>query len=669
MSLIIQENILRNAKLDAYYNPYTGEGSRQERQLYELSDFEKSLYLPMSMLNLDWVQKLGEAGSITEYVKRHQYENEVLAVDYTPIETMQGIFFNSRLDHDFEYWAATGISITDKDTFVTGPFILRGAQRKLLLTLEEMRLAGVPIRIVLLKARQWGGSTLVQFYMMWIQNRHRQNWHMAICAQGDDAAKNIRGMYVNAAKLYPKDIGSITLKRYEGSSKNQICEETGGIIGVGSVNNPDQFRSYNFAMSHLSEVGVWQDTPKRSAINLITSLKETVPDQPYTIVVEESTAKGLNYFYDSWIKAEKGETRYKGVFVAWWEIDRCRIPVSDPETFVKSWTDYDRYQWSLGATIEGIAWYKAHKADKGYSDWMMMQENPATAEEAFQSSGQKVFAPVYVEALRKDNKEPIFQGEVFADSRIGKKAFDNIRFEKVPNGNLRIWEMPDVTHDNQYVVIVDIGGRTEKADNSIIRVINRKNLLLSYKARIDAILTWCGHCDQDQLAWKAAQIARMYGNALLVIEGNSLDTEEEGNHFQTVLDQIKDHYRNLYIRNDVEKVGNDFVPKYGWWTTHKNKSTAINALNAAARERMLSDSEEDQGAYLVENDKGVCDEMSWFETKPDGSQGAVKGKRDDKVITTAIGVHVAKNEMPMPKPIKQPDTTRTAKRPQTHSSF
>lgn len=105
-------------------------------------------------------------------------------------------------------------------------------------------------------------------------------------------------------------------------------------------------------------------------------------------------------------------------------------------------TDYEKYQWSLGATIEGISWYRKHKADKGYSDWMMMAENPATPEEAFQSSGQKVFPPVYIEALRKDNREREFQGEIFADNRLGEKAFDNIRFENVPNGNLKIWEMP-----------------------------------------------------------------------------------------------------------------------------------------------------------------------------------------------------------------------------------
>lgn len=652
MSKIIEENKLRNSKLDAIYDPYVGIGSNIERQLFEVKEFSEKLYLPLSMMNIPWVQKLGELGSLYDFVLKEGHKHEPLAFKSNAVQLLEDIFLNERLDNDFEFWAAVGIKITNKDTFRTVPFVLRGAQRKLLDALEGMRLSGVPIRIVLLKARQWGGSTLVQFYMMWLQNRHRNNWHLAVCAQDDNAAKNISEMYSAAARSYPDSIGTITLKPYAKSSKNRVCVETGGIIGVGSVNNPDQFRSYNFAMAHLSEVGVWQDTPKRSAINLITSLKETVPDQPYTMVVEESTAKGLNYFHDSWLKAEKGETRYKGVFVAWWEIDRCRIPVKNIDQFYKTMTDYEKYQWELGATIEGIAWYRAHQADKGYSDWMMMQENPATPEEAFQSSGQKVFAPIYINALRQDNREPIFQGEVFADARAGKKSLENIRFESVPNGNLRVWDMPDATdsYEDRYVVSVDIGGRTEKADNSVIRVLDRKNLLLTYKARIEAILTWAGHTDQDLLAWKAAQIATIYHNALLIVEGNSLEKEEEGNHFQTVLDELKDDYKNLYIRNDVEKVGDEFVPKYGWWTTTKNKSSAINALNAVARERMLADTEEDQKPYLVEPDKGVCDEMSWFETKPDGKQGAIQGKRDDKVMTTAIGVQVALNEMKLPRP-------------------
>ncbi len=667
MSRILEENKRRNAVLDKFYDPYVGIGSTIERQQFTVKEFDSDLYLPMRMVNIPWVQKLGEIGSLHDFCIQEGRNYEPLAFKANPEEVLRTIFFNERLDQDFEYYAATCLHIQNKDTFEDFSFILRGAQRKLLYELEEMRLAGIPIRIVLLKARQWGGSTLVDMYAFWLQQRHHINWHMAICAQDDGAAGNIGSMYDYAIENYPLKIGKLI--GIKGSTKNRKDNIRGGRINIGSINNPIQFRSYNNAIVHMTETGFWEDTPKRSAMQVVSALKETVPDRPDTMVVEESTANGPNYFYDSWIKAEKGETRYKGVFIPFYEIDRCRVKVKDIEKFVESWTDYQKFQWSLGATIEGINWYQKHKADKGYSDWMMMAENPATPEEAFQSSGQKVFPPAYIDALRKDSKEPILQGEIFADARIGENAFKNIRFENVPNGNLKIWEMPDTTpYKNRYVVIVDIGGRTDKADNSVIRVLDRKNLLLSYRARLDAVLTWAGHIDQDQLAWKAAQIATVYGNALLVIEGNSLETEEEGNHFQTVLDQIKDHYRNLYIRNDVEKVGSDFVPKYGWWTTSKNKSTAINALNAAARERMLSDEDMDQMPYLVENDKSVCDEMSWFETKPDGKQGAVKGKRDDRVMTTAIGVQVALNEMPLPELVKQ-ETHRPQIKNRSHSSF
>lgn len=37
------------------------------------------------------------------------------------------------------------------------PFLLRPAQVKLAETFERMRRAGKPIRVILLKARQWGG--------------------------------------------------------------------------------------------------------------------------------------------------------------------------------------------------------------------------------------------------------------------------------------------------------------------------------------------------------------------------------------------------------------------------------------------------------------------------------------------------------------------------------
>ena len=117
-----------------------------------------------------------------------------------------------RNEYDFEFWAATTIKIKDKESALQIPFILNRAQRKYLAKLEELRLKGVPIRIVLLKARQWGGSTLTEFYASWLQLIHHKNWNSSILGDVDDQARNIRGMYASAAHEYPIEVGTMTLK-------------------------------------------------------------------------------------------------------------------------------------------------------------------------------------------------------------------------------------------------------------------------------------------------------------------------------------------------------------------------------------------------------------------------------------------------------------------------
>ena len=1024
---MIEENIRRNQYLDAPYDPVWGIGGPIERQELVFSDMEKPFNLPLSMFEVDWIKELAEYKSISDAATGFG----------TDVNGLMEYFVDERFEHDFEFWAITTIKITHKETFQPIPFKLRVAQRILLAELEKMRLAGVPIRIVLLKARQWGGSTLVQIYMMWIQQIHRKNWHLAVVAQDDSAAKNISGMYTQAAEYYPKEFGTITLAPYERSSKNRQSKERGGIIGVGSINNPDQFRSFNYAMNHLcihpkteiptkdgfikfakdisvgdeiithtgekakvscvtiskpneingnglayeikawgqqpliltpnhpvftkrgwiksedllttdlvsfpvrkithniksiqlpeyvntrkqkggtipqgsgktliidreigyafgyylaegsvhirknlynevtfsrdvddghlskraiaalsfvsnkissskhknsrtvndiigdailakfmfdtfnmkefktipdwffdcgeeflkgvvigylsgdgtksnesqgkyklasvratsistsianqirdiiialgigissldikesgnyfgrnckrayinrysgsnarelrkllkheitnnhshtfteksfiedgfvwikirsiekttitevvdievdhpdhsfrtisfsvknSEVGIWQDTPKRTAQDLITSLKETVPDVPYSLIVEESTAKGLNYFYESWKRAVKGETRYKAVFIPWFMIDRDRIPIDIPiQEFVNKMSDYDKTLWSLGATLEGINWYNKHKKDRYeqadsqnqmFSEWQMQQENPSTPSEAFNSAGEKRFNPLYIKAMEQDCMPPVFVGSVRADASIGEKAFDNIEFVPDPKGKLSIWTMPDysVKVSDRYVIYVDIGGVWKGADYSVIKVVDRYWMMEGGDPEVVAV--WYGHIDKDLLGWIAAQIGAMYDYALLAFETNSYDKDRnKDDHHMTVVERIADFYPNLYIRNNPEKVGSDFVPIYGWHMNKKTKPMVIDSLYAASRERYNKDLHKQDGYCLIERDVRVIKEMNWFEKKEDGTLGAMEGEHDDHVDTTAGVFHIATEIMPMP---------------------
>ena len=1030
---IIQENIQRNAILDAKYDPYLGIGSTIERQLFSIADLEEPVNLPLSMLNIPWIQKLGEAKSIREYINRHRYEHEELALSYDPEEMLQDIFFNARLDNDFEYWTAMCAMIKPKKGGNFIPFVLNYPQRLLWKEQYEMIKNELPIFFVLLKSRQFGGSTEIDILSSYIQIRLKTNWNSLIAAHINQAATNIRSMTANLFKFYPKEVDDISLKPFEGTHNIKIIPERSNKITIGSMETPDSTRSDDLKIAHVSELGLMKTTQGKSPEDLIQSIIGTLPmDEPLTMFAIESTAKGVgNSFHNIWLQASAGKNGMKPVFIPWLMDQKNRIdfkPGENIQEFFDSLDNYELFLWQKGATLEGIKFYRKQLGLFNGDKWRMQSEFPTTCiasgmrvgtnkgiikieevfdsiecangiisnfknnglreifkittkkgyflkctadhlimvnnewkrldkitvgdsislsspmfsknicsvdvssmkfvkstievneelarfigiymgdgsfsgkslsiacdakdhdfvvntrilieklfgcnsterligknkgcceirlnkteltyyfdslgiieirnsdrarirkvcvpdciwksprhivkeflkgifetdgfcgygvpkiglfskhrdflediqllllgfgitsnlksrnaingtgyeyiantlilqgeqadlyckhigflsdrknsifdswgirndtkrtknvmydevvsiessgienvyditvdishrfdangllvhncEEAFQSTGNRFFPPQYVLALRKDNKEPIFKGEIVGDSTLGKKALENIRFEKNERGNLWIWEMPDTNnrYDNRYVVPMDIGGASSGADFSIIRVIDRLPMLTGGDPK--AVLTWKGHIDQDLLAWKAIQIAKIYDNALFIPEDNSLEKETDGEHFQTILNKIKDDYRNIYIRNDEEKVGNDFVPKYGWNTNKKSKGLALDALKACARERMNKDLEAEgtgkqDGYCYVEYDSRQCDEMDCYEIKQNGSLGAVDGAHDDECMTTAIGLHASINILPLPKLKRQEDPRPTVRR-RSESSF
>jgi len=647
---IISENQVRLKELNSPYDPFTGLGSTIPRTKIDFNDIG-TLYVPNEMIEASpFTKELCEVKNFKDISKK-------LRVD---IPTMINMFNIDRFKYDFEYWAATTITIINKDTSIPFKFKLRKVQGILLAALEEMRVAGVPIRIVLLKARQWGGSTLVQIYMMWIQQLHKINWNLAVCAQDDGAANNISQLYQRAAELYPAQIGEITFKPYARSPKNIKNVERGGIIGVGSINNPDQFRSYPYYMLHASELGIWNDTPKRTSAQLVQSLKSSIPPNPYTMIVEESTAKGVGtYFHDSYLAAENGESGYKAVFVPFHKIDIYQKPIKDYAKFINEMNAEAWITWKLGGTLEAINWYNNFMRVERYELTQMQEEFPRTPEEAFISTGQRIFPHTYISNARINVKKPVKIGDIYP-SIVGKEALKNIEFKESNVGLLKIWKMPVkfVTRDmegnpgefevkRRYVAFADIGGTTAKADFSVIKIIDRYWMM--YGGTPETVAVWHGHMDQDLFAWKCAQICTFYNKALLAIEANSLKKEKgDGDFFVTVLDNIALHYDNLFIRNNHESINKDYMPKYGFHTGAGNKDMIITNLLGAFR---------DDG--FREREKEALDECDTFERKSDGTMGAVSGKKDDRVITTAGSYWLATKYVALGHPILVPYVSDT----------
>jgi len=79
-----------------------------------------------------------------------------------------------RCRHDFEYWCVKCCVIKHKTLGTNVPFVLNAPQRRVAAVMEADRLAGRPIRIIMLKARQWGGSALC-YLLIYLDNTEYQN--------------------------------------------------------------------------------------------------------------------------------------------------------------------------------------------------------------------------------------------------------------------------------------------------------------------------------------------------------------------------------------------------------------------------------------------------------------------------------------------------------------
>lgn len=641
------------------YDPVTGKGSNIPR--FELKlDYEHTIWLPETMKQEPIMEEILEFRTFREYV----IEQEKQGIERTlGFEESNQKFIHAvcslqilRCKYDFEYWAYTCCKIEDKESSALIPFRLRKAQRIILQVLESERAKGKPVHLQIVKARQFGGSTLIQMWMMWIQVVLHENWHSSIVTHVEDQARRVLRMYRIAANNYPKEIGTITLGSFEGSNKNRIVKERGSIIAIGSMEKPDGLRCANNFLIHCSEVGLWAQTSTKGPEDMVQTLLGSLSKTKDAAIVLESTAKGVgNYFHSTW---ETNKKFYK-LFIPWFHIDLYTTNLDNKKEFIDSWDDEEWALWEMGATIQGINWRRDELAAFNGDKWRFGSEYPATPEEAFATTGDKFYPRFLLEQHRKFVCAPKYKGNVYGRASEKKEAFMDLRFEGNPlaeDNCLWAWSLPDNEEkiSNRYIVSVDIGGEGERADYSTINVLDRIGLMEG--GGLERAATWRGHIDQTSLAWKAAQIAEFYGHALLVIECNSLDKEEnegtEGPHFLTVIDAIAPFYENIYKRRRSERSKNQRTNLYGF---HINKQTKQAVMDIKKRY---------MGNFMyIEYDERALHEAALMERREGGVIANVvgKGNHDDIEVPTATAIYVSENHMDMPRkvmPYRAPVNTR-----------
>lgn len=672
VKIILFEDKKRDKDIHATFNPITGEGAFLERKELVIEDFPvKKQFVPVGMLTIPLIKEIIKAGSINEFGKQRfgdEWNDEQRGLVIEQIVRL-------RCKYDFCFWAALFVFIKNKGGGEDVRFILNRPQRKLIAAYEKKRLEGKPIRLILLKARQWGGSTATQLYMAWLQLVHKVGLNSLIVGLQNSVADEIQGMFDKMMKAYPVNLLYKLGEAYNENTPTFVgFGKSGNIhrvpqrnckIKIGSAERPDSVRGGDYNLVHCSEVGLWKKTDGKSPEDMVRSACAGILLKAYTMIVYESTANGTgNFFQREYDAAKLGRSQFEALFIPWFDIDLYSLPFDSEDEkadfAIELWKNrknesvltnreesgkYLWYLWEKGATLEAIHWYVEER--KKYEDHALMAaEYPSDDEEAFVHSGARVFDKYKVDKMRKVCRPPKYIGDIYANGDEGEDALTNLRFNEDKQGLLWVWEKPIISNTqivtDRYLTVVDVGGRSNKADWSVIVVFDRMFMIDGDKPVV--VAQWYGHIDIDLLAWKAAQIAAYYDNSLLVIESNTLETHDkerqvDGDQSHFILNQIKDVYPNLYARKQSEEeIEEGYPKKYGFHTNVATKPMIISTLVKVIRE----------GLY-VERDERCLDEYITYERRQNGSYGAIIGKHDDLLMTRAIGMHICYYEMDLPE--------------------
>lgn len=675
IQLLLEENERRRSIVYALFNPVTGEGSVGERTALYIKDFPlQKQYVPTEMMDEPFVKRLVKAGGIENLIK----DEMGMQVTAEAIEKVVENFIRIRIRYDFPFWCAMFVYIKKKGGGEDILFRLNRPQRKLVQRLENMRMANKPIRLIILKARQWGGSTAIQLYMAWLQLVHKTGLNSLIIAHQGTGSDEIKDMFDRMIDAYPvnllhsiSDAYSKTEPKMEGVGKSgnifrvpqRNCK-----VKIGTAERPNSCRGGDYNLVHLSEVGLWKETEGKKPEDIVRSACSGILLRPLTMIVYESTPNGVgNFFHREYLSAKNPsiKSQFEALFVAWHEIEQYELAFSnntEREKFAEhlynnrlnSEVKSDReepgtylwYLWELGATLEAINWYVSERT-KFRSHGDIASEFASDDIEAFTFSGRKVFSSEDVERFRTDCRPPRWRGEIYGAADDGELAKEELRFVKKSDGQLFMWHDVERNQSEQvidrYLVVVDVcKGHTKNADFADILVIDRLYIMDGLYPIIAA--EWHGHIDMDRLAWKAMQIAAYYDNALLVIESNTLETNNTKGEAEYILTLIHDIYGDqLYARKQgAEDIRKKIPRKFGFHTNMVTKKNVIYNLQVTIREHL----------YVEREEECLNEYLTYIETEKGGYE-ATEGYHDDRLMTRAIGLYISTHEMDVPHIVKK----------------
>ena len=483
------------------------------------------------------------------------------------------------------------------------PLILNEPQQKYYDVIKKLHEQGKPIRIIILKARQMGFSTVTEA-LLFKKTATKHNVSSGIVAHKEDSTTNLFEM----SKLYYENLPEpmkparkksnakelVFNNKFNTGLNSRIKCMTAGGNGIG--------RSDTFINLHLSELAFWEGDKKKTLIGLL----QAVPNTPDSAVIIESTANGYEYFKEQWDKAVAGKNEFYPLFVGWNELKEYQMPYTGFELTDEEKLLQEKYNLSL----EQLTWRRwCINNNCGGDIDVFKQEYPITPEEAFLSTGRCYFnKEVIINRIQElRNKEPILRGSFFCDYDGIK--IKNIVFKLDKKGEIKIFKKPE--SGRPYVLGGDTAG--EGSDFFTAHVIDN--------ITGEQVATLKMQCEELEYVKQVYSLGKYYNDALIGLENN----------FSTYpTNKIAEmSYPKLYVREKEDTSVDKYEMSYGFKTTVVTRPLILAMLQELVANEINKI-----------NDVDTLQEMLTFIKNKVGRPEAEVGYHDDLVMALAITYYI-----------------------------
>lgn len=515
---------------------------------------------------------------------------------------------------NFPYYASKLLKIKDINAQLI-PLTLNSPQARLHTVLENLRAVNKLQRVIVLKARREGISTYAEGRLFQASHMNENTESVVISHEKDSGTK-----IFNMCKLYfeclPKQLQPMT--RY--ASKQELVFENPdpktrttnpglrSSIEVLTAGKKDVGRSAGFHNLHASEISSWP-----FAEDVIPAIVPTIPKTSKSLIIYESTAKGVNnFFHQEWLRAVEGESNFYPFFLAWFDLKDYRREFNtknERAIFALALNDEEKELQSVhNLSLEQLCWRRLTIADLKGDVELFRQEYPATPEEAFIVSGAPIFdrrklRQMAIKCQDKKWGNPQFIGHITDRGLVPDDA----------RGELKIWR--PALKDQLYVMGVDVADGGEGGDYSCIEIFRK--LPAPYVA--EQVAEWHGHMDPYNFAHIVEQLGRIYNEALASVETNA--------HGLATQQELQRTYWNIYQSSHLDRFDSKLTPKLGWDTTVRTKKLLISFCT-----HCISD------LTILVRSADLVRECMTFIRDDSGNGSASGGGYDDRVMAAMIAL-------------------------------